>query len=282
MFRKVSLVLLLLSVMAATSVMLVGAQETNQDVYGRDLPADAAPYEMQTWSVLCDSTRTETTLSSIVSVYQRICGDTNVYDMLGDPLVNLDENLNLIPGAAESWEASEDGTSWLFHLRPGQVWSDGTPLTANDYAASYQFMVDPANAYDFVWMWQGTIQGWSESVAGDIAPEEVGVQAVDDLTLQITTDGTRPYLPGMVYFWPPLQAAALAEYGPGYILNPETSVSSGPFILTEFVPGDRVILEANPTYKGYRPPFLREMRGIYGDQLNGSFLAFQNLSLIHI
>jgi peptide/nickel transport system substrate-binding protein/oligopeptide transport system substrate-binding protein len=279
MYRKLSVLLLMLSLMLWVSVIavpMIGAQDANQDIYGRALPEDAAPYEMQVWTQLCDSTRQETSLSSAVSVYQRICGDAQVFDKFGDSLVDLDENLNLIPGAAESWEPSEDGLSWTFKLRPGQVWSDGTPLTAADYVASYRFMVDPANAYDFVWMWQGTIRGWSEAVAGEISVEEMGMEAVDDLTLVVHTDGPRPYLPGTLYFWPPMQAKALAELGPNYLLDPATSVSSGPFILTEFEAGNRVVVQANPTYNGYRKPFLRELRGIYGDQLNGSFLAFQN------
>ncbi len=279
MYRKLSVSLLMLSALIATLVFLVpfaGAQDANKDVYGRDLPEDAAPYDMQTWAALCDSTRTETSVSSVVSVYQRICGDTNIFDLLGDPLVNLDENLNLIPGAAEKWEPSADGASWIFYLRPGQVWSDGTPLTANDYVASYRFMVDPKNAYDFVWMWQGTIKGWSEAVAGEIKPEEIGMEAVDDLTLKVTTDGARPYLPGTLYFWPPMQAAALAAHGPSYIIDPKLSVSSGPFMLKSFEAGTKLVLEANPTYKGYRPPYLKTLIGNYGDQLNGSFLAFQN------
>jgi peptide/nickel transport system substrate-binding protein/oligopeptide transport system substrate-binding protein len=264
--------IMLLSVLA---LPFASAQD-NVDIYGRTLPEDAAPYEMQTWQRICDSTRTETSLSSVVSVYTRICGDTGLFDQFSDSLLNLDENLNLIPGAAESWEASEDGLSWTFHLRPGQVWSDGTPLTAADYVASYRFMVDPANAYDFVWMWQGTILNWSEAVAGEVSPEEIGMEAVDDNTLVVRTNGPRPYLPGTLYFWSPLQAAALAAHGPSYILDPELSVSSGPFMLSEFVAGDHVTMVANPTYNGYRKPFLRELRGFYGDQLNGSFLAFQN------
>jgi ABC-type transport system substrate-binding protein len=279
MHRKLSLLLLTVSACIATLTFLVpfaGAQDANKDVYGRDLPEDAAPYDMQVWSALCDSTRTETSLSSVVTVYQRICGDTNIYDMQGDSLVNLDENLQLIPGAAESWEPSEDGESWIFHLRPDQVWSDGTPLTAHDYVASYRFMVDPANAYDFVWMWQGTIKGWSEAVSGEITPEEIGMEAVDDLTLKVSTEGPRPYLPGTLYFWPPMQAVALAEHGPGYVIDPAITVSSGPFILTKFEAGSQVVFEAKPTYNGYRKPYLKTLIGNYGDQLNGSFLAFQN------
>jgi ABC-type transport system substrate-binding protein len=279
MYRKLSLFFTVLSVSMVVMILTlsaVDAQGNNQDVYGRDLPEDAAPYDQQVWTQLCDSTRTETSLASAVTVYQRICGDAQAWDKFGDALVDLDENLNLIPGAAESWEASEDGLSWTFKLRPGQVWSDGTPLTANDYVATYRFMADPAHAYDFVWMWQGIIKNWSEAVAGEVTPDEIGMEAADDLTLIVHTDGARPYLPGTLYFWPPMQAKALAEHGPEYILDPALSVSSGPFILTEFVAGDRVILQANPTYTGYRKPYLHELRGIYGDQLNGSFLAFQN------
>jgi ABC-type transport system substrate-binding protein len=279
MYRKGSNILFVASLvlwLAVVALPMAGAQDGNVDIYGRALPEDAAPYEMQTWRTICDSSRTETSISSVVTVYQRICGDTDLFDLFSDPLVNLDENLNLIPGAAESWSVSEDGLSWTFNLRPGQMWSDGTPVTANDYVASYRFMVDPANAYDFVWMWQGTILNWTEAVAGEVPVDEVGVRAVDDLTFVVDTNGPRPYLPGTVYFWPPLQAAALAEHGPNYVIDPALHVSSGPMILTEFEAGSRIVLTANPTYTGYRQPYLREMVGIYGDQLNGSFLAFQN------
>jgi len=250
------------------------AQADNVDVYGRTLPADAAPYHQQVWTELCNSKRKETSLMSAVTVYQRIC-DQDGFDKFGDPLVTLDENLNLLPAAAEKWEPSKDGLTWTFHLRPGQVWSDGTPLTANDYVATYQFMVDPKHAYDFVWMWQGVIKGWDQAVAGEIKPDQIGMTAVDDLTLAVTTQKAAPYLPGTLYFWPPMQAKALKEHGPDYVLDPKTSVSSGPFILKEFVAGDHLLLEANPTYKGYSKPWLYQIRGVYGDELNGSFSAFQ-------
>ncbi len=278
MYRKLSVVLIALSAMlilAAVGLPFAGAQDANKDVYGRDLPADAAPYDQQIYRVLANAAAKQTSFSAVVTVYARIDGA----DLFSDPLVNLDENLNLIPGAAESWEASADGLSWTFHLRPGQVWSDGTPLTANDYVASYRFMVDPANAYDFVWMWQkgsaGTIKGWDQAVAGEIKPEEIGMTAKDDNTLVIETEGPRPYAPGTFFFWPPMQAKALAEIGPGYILDPKTAVSSGPFMLSEFKPGESVVEVANPTYNGYRKPYLKEFRVFYG-AIDTSFTAFQS------
>jgi peptide/nickel transport system substrate-binding protein/oligopeptide transport system substrate-binding protein len=253
----------------------VSAQDTNVDVYGRELPADAAPYDMQVWTEMCRSDSTQTAFMAATTVYQRIC-QPGASDLFADSLVNLDENLNLIPAAAESWEPSEDGLTWTFHLRPGQVWSDGTPLTANDWVVTYQWMADPVNAYDFVWMWQGVIQNWSEAVAGEVTPQEIGMVAVDDNTLAVTTAGPAPYLPATLFFWPPLQAKALTEIGPDYQLDPATSVSSGPFILKEFTPGESILVEANPTYTGFRKPYLKQIRGLYGDKLNGSFLAFQN------
>lgn len=276
MFRRTSvIVLFFLAFVLALAVPVTGAQDDNVDIYGRTLPEDAAPYDLQIWQEMCRSDSTQTNFMAAVTVYQRIC-QPGTSDLFGDSLVNLDENLNLIPAAAESWEPSDDGLTWTFHLRPGQVWSDGTPLTANDWVVTWRWMATPDNAYDFVWVWQGIIQNWSEAVAGEVPPDQIGMAAVDDNTLAVTTAGPAPYLPSTLFFWPPLQAKALEENGPNYVNDPATSVSSGPFILTEFEPGERIVLDANPTYTGFRQPYLRQIWGLYGDKLNGSFLAFQN------
>jgi len=280
----ITVLALLMAFIAPLGLTANAAQADNVDVYGRPLPKGAAPYSMQIWSVLCDSKRKETSLSAAVSVYERICGNTEGIDSqaLGDPLVNLDENLNLIPGAAEKWEVSKDGLVWTFRLRPGQMWSDNTPLTANDYVATYRYMADPKHAYDFVWMWQGVIKNWDQVVAGEMTPDKIGMRAVDDLTFEVTTKEAFPPLPGTLYFWAPLQAKALAASGPGYVIDTAKSVSSGPFMLKEFTPGKSITLVANPTYKGFRKPYLKEIRGTYGDQLNGSFVAFQARAIDHI
>ena len=273
--RYLSLIVLVMFALFVGAIGFIGAQDANVDIYGRELPEDAAPYDLQIVQHLCDSARTEISLSSVVSVYSRICSQ-NAFDQFSDSLVVLNNNLEIIPSAAESWSVSDDGLTWTFNLREGQVWSDGTPVTANDYVASWRYMANPESAYDFVWMWLGVIEGWDEAVAGEIPVEEIGLEAVDDLTLTVTTQNPFPPLPSTFYFWPPLQAKALEEHGADYLLDVETHVSSGPFILKEFVPGDRIILEANPTYNGPRQPWLREIRGIYGDMNNGSFLAFQD------
>lgn len=268
--RRSIVFFLFLCLLLGASVPLF-AQDDMTDVYGRPLPEDAAPYSMQTWRVLCDPTATHITFSAVVSVYQRICGG----DLFSDPLVWLDNNFNLVAGAAESWSPSEDGLTWTFKLRPGMVWSDGTPFTAYDFEASYRFMATPENAYDFVWMWQGIIANWSEAVAGEVPVEEIGYKAIDDLTIEVTTVAPFPPLPATLFFWPPMQKKSLEEIGPDYILDPATSVSAGPFKLKEYVSGERVVIEANPDYKGVRPPYLREVQAIYS-ALSNSFQALQD------
>lgn len=275
MSRRKLMIVLSLLVIIFTSLMPVVKAQGNVDIYGRELPADAAPYEQQIWQEMCRADSKQTSFMAAITVYQRIC-QPGTSDLFADSLVNLDENLNIIPAAAETWEVASDGLTWTFHLRPGQVWSDGTPLRAEDWVATYRWMATPENGYDFSWMWQGIIANWSESVSGDVTPDNIGMVAVDDNTLAVTSAGPAPYLPATLFFWPPMQAASLEKYGPDYQLDPATSVSAGPFILKEFVPGDHILVEANPTYTGFRKPYLWQIRGLYGDKLNGSFLAFQN------
>lgn len=272
MFRRSIFSILMVLVMLVGVIGINIAQDDPRvDIYGRELPEDAADYDQQVMRVMCDATSAANTFSAIVSVYSRI---SCVQDLLSDSLVVLDNNLSLQPAAAESWVPSEDGLTWTFTLKEGQMWSDGTPLTAYDYEASYQYTANPESGYDFTWMWAGIIANYAEAVAGEVDVTEIGVVAVDDLTLEVTTVFPFPPLPNTLFFWPPLQKAALEEFGPNYILDPETSVSSGPFVLVEFVPGESIVLEANPTYTGYRQPIIRRIEGFFAD-FDTQFLAYQ-------
>ena len=130
-------------------------------IYGERLPEDAAPYDMQVYRVACDITGNQTTFDFQVSVYQRFCGDEGkLNDLFQDQLVTLDKDFNVVPASAESWEVSEDGLTWTFHLKPNLQWSDGTPLTAHDWEATYQLMASPEHAWDFAWFYAGVLQNW--------------------------------------------------------------------------------------------------------------------------
>ncbi len=247
-----------------------GSTDPMMTIHGLKLPDDALPYDEQIAYVGCSNTAAMTAFEFQVTVYQRYCPGTD----FSDPLTELDKNFNVVPAAAESWEVSEDGLTWSFHIRPGQVWSDGEPLTAHDWVATYRYLAQPDHAWDFAWFYNGVIKNWEEVIAGELPPEELGVAAADDLTFQITTQKPFPPMPGMMKFGWTLQKKALETHGPLYNTNLETAVSSGPWILESFEPGKQIVLAANPTYKGYRPPLRKKIVGIYMDP-NTYFAAFQ-------
>lgn len=240
-------------------------------VYGELLPKGALPYEEQIMTQACSNTATQTAFDFMVTVYQRYCAGDSAFSL---SLVDLDKDFNVIGMAAESWKASEDGLTWTFNLRPGMVWSDGTPVTANDWVQTYRYAADPEHAWDFSWFYAGVIKNWDEAIAGEVPLEELGVVAVNDLTLQITTYNPFPPLPGMMKFAWPLQAKALEAYGPYYNNDPSTSVTFGRFKLVSMEPGKKIVMDANPTFVGPNPPFLKQLVFIYMD-LSTSFASFQ-------
>jgi ABC-type transport system substrate-binding protein len=238
------------------------------------LPDDAAPAEEQVLRFPCNNAVNQTTFDFAVSVYQRICN--NALDLLfSEPLVTFDKEFNVLPAAAESWSVADDGVTWTFKLKEGMMWSDGTPLTAYDYEATYRLTATPEHAWDFAWFYNGIIKNWDKAVAGEVPVEEIGFRAVDDLTVEIVTETAFPPLPGvMTYSWI-LQKKALEEHGPFYNNDVATAVSAGPFMLTEHTPLERVVLEQNPMYKGLYPARLQRLEGVYMDP-NTYFAAFQN------
>ncbi|UCH26270.1 MAG: peptide ABC transporter substrate-binding protein [Trueperaceae bacterium] len=265
-----------LALTTAFALLLGFGLAQNTTILGVELPADAVPYDEQVLRVPCDNTRNENTFDFPVGVYTRFdC----IEELFQDTLVDLDKDFNVIPASAESWSVAEDGRTWTFKLHEGLVWSDGTPLTAYDYEATFQLTASPEMAWDFAWFYsfigEGGIENWGEIIAGELPVEELGVRAIDDLTLEVVTKGVFPPLPGVMNFAHVMQKKALEEHGPFYNNDPATSVSSGPYVLVEFDPGNRIVVEANPMYRGYRPPNLKRIEGIYMSPAT-YFAAFQN------
>jgi peptide/nickel transport system substrate-binding protein/oligopeptide transport system substrate-binding protein len=163
---------------------------------------------------------------------------------------------------------------WTFKLDPNLMWSDDTPVTAEDYVATLRYGADPEHAWDFSWFFNGVIKNWDDVVAGKKPLEELGVKAVDANTLQIETQSPAPYLPAMMLYSNTLQKKALEAHSGLYNSDPATSVSSGPFILKEWRKGDRLIYEANPKYKGTNKPFIQKVIAI-GAAPSTYFAAYQ-------
>jgi ABC-type oligopeptide transport system substrate-binding subunit len=237
---------------------------------GVTLPADAAPADQQVFVVHYDNTADFTTIDFYEAVYKRGA----IADLLSDALVRIDKNFQINPGAATEWSVDSSGLIWTFKLDPNLMWSDDTPLTADDYVATFRYAADPAHAWDFTWFFDGIIKNWKEVIAGSVPVDQLGVKAVDANTLTFETVSPAPYLPAMLLYSMPLQKKALEAHGGLYNSDPATSVSSGPFILKEWRKGDRLIYEANPKYKGTNKPFIQKVV-VIGAAPSTDFAAYQ-------
>lgn len=218
---------------------------------GRVLPDDAAPLAQQVIRLFeIDGPYMEW----FKTIYKR----SPATDLISEPLVRFDKNFELSPAGAMSWEVTPDGTTWIFHLRPGMQWDDGRPFTAHDYVFTFRRGADPKNAYDFEWYYR-TIKNWAAVVTRQMPLDSLGVTALDDLTLAVRTEQPVPYLPfNLVQSWAsPRQA--VEKYGDEWSTRPETSVSSGPFRLTQWKKNEKIILDINPTYRGSAPPYIEQV-----------------------
>ena len=135
---------------------------------------------------------------------------------------------------AASWTQSADGLTWTFKLQPNLVWSDGEKLTAEDYVFALQRAAK--EGYDFNWYWAfaGGIKGWGD-VTGDkhADPSTLGIKAVDDTTLEVTTDAPKSYFPGVASLWYPVPKHVVDKLGDDYALKVDTLVASGPFMVKD-------------------------------------------------
>lgn len=218
---------------------------------GIPLPSDAAPPEEQVFVSFAED---KTYMERFRTVYK---GTAGMY-LIAEPLIRVDHNFDLLPAAAERWEVSDDGLIWTFYLRRGMVFSDETPLNAHDYVYTFRRGASPDNAYDAEWYYR-SIKNWGAVVAGQKPLEALGVQALDDLTLQVTTEDPAPYLPALLSFSWVSPRHAIEKYGDTWSTRPETSVSSGPYMLKEWSKGNRIVLALNPAYRGGARPYLERI-----------------------
>lgn len=152
------------------------------------------------------------------------------------------------PGVASSWETSEDGLVWTFHLRPEARWSNGVPLTADDFVRGWRRTVDPKTAASYAQAVAPVLNAL-EIATGKRPVSDLGVEALDAHTLRVQLSEPAPYLPFlMTNAWMyPLYLPAIEKHGDGWT-RVENIVSNGAFRLVENVIGNRITLERNPEY----------------------------------
>ena len=165
-------------------------------------------------------------------------------------LLIIDENNEVKPGQAESYEVSDDGLTWTFHLREGLKWSDGTDLDATDFVYSYKRVADPATAAPYSATAVGMIAGYDEAMAGN--PDALQVEAPDANTFVVHLAYPCTYFDKLAAFpsLSPVQQETVEANGDAWATDPATYVSNGPFRMTEWTVGQQIVFTKNPNYKG--------------------------------
>ncbi|KDO12944.1 peptide ABC transporter substrate-binding protein [Vibrio metoecus] len=175
--------------------------------------------------------------------------ESNVIRDLLEGLVNQDANGNVVPGVAESWETTDNKT-FTFHIRKEAKWSNGDPVTAQDFVYSFQRAVDPATASPYSWYMEYTkMINAKEIIAGEKDKSTLGVKAIDDKTLMFELESPVPYFVMMMGHTTvkPVHKATVEKYGEQWT-KPEHFVGNGAYVLDKWVVNERLELKRNPQY----------------------------------
>ncbi|MDD2765473.1 MAG: peptide ABC transporter substrate-binding protein [Opitutaceae bacterium] len=176
-------------------------------------------------------------------------------------------DLHPVPGVAERWEVSPDGLVYTFHLRAGARWSNGDPVTAQDFVRSYQRMLTPSFAAQYAYMFY-YVAGAEDFNQGRLADfSRVGFQAPDARTLQVTLRHPTPFLLSVMnhYSWFPVHLPTIEKFGGRSRggtnwTRPGNFVGNGPFVLQEWRPGQVITVTRSPTYWDRARVRLQEIR----------------------
>jgi oligopeptide transport system substrate-binding protein len=172
--------------------------------------------------------------------------------VIGDLFLGLTDYAadgSIIPGAAENWTVSDDGLTYTFKLRPGQKWSDGQPVTAADFVAAFQRLLDPKTAGEYAYMLH-LIKNGQGINNGEITDfSQLGAKAVDDVTLQVTLTSPSPYFISQLAHYTafPIPKHVVDKVGDDWV-KPGNMVGNGAYQLVEWIPNTHVKTVKNPHF----------------------------------
>nr|WP_255433146.1 ABC transporter substrate-binding protein [Pantoea sp. B9002] len=175
--------------------------------------------------------------------------ESNVMRNLLEGLVETDNNGQLVPGVAQQWQ-SEEGRIWTFTLRDDARWSNGQPVTAQDFVYSWQRLADPKTASPYASYLQAAhVANVDAILSGKAAPAELGVKALDDRHLQVTLSEPVPYFVAMLAHsaMKPVYRPAIEQWGEQWT-QPQHYVGNGAFTLSEWVVNEKIVVKRNPLY----------------------------------
>ena len=201
---------------------------------------------------------------------------SDVLRSLFEGLMNEDAKGAMIPGVAESFEESDDKLTYTFRLRDAK-WSNGDPVTAGDFVYAWRRVVDPETASEYAWFMElMNIVNATEIVKGEKSPEELGVKAIDDKTLEVTLTTPTPYFIKTLSHattYPVPQKVIEAE-GDNWT-QPGKLVGNGAFVLESHNLGVDITLKKNPDYWDAENVLMETVKGVTVNDNNVALTRYQ-------
>ena len=172
-----------------------------------------------------------------------------VDELILEGLLRKDKTGKSVAGIAEKWEKSKDGLVWTFHLRDGVKWSNGDPVTANDFKAGWIRGLNPDTAGSNASM-LFVIKNGEKYNAKKVSENEVGIKVIDDKTLQVTLESPTPYFDDLVTFksFMPLNQKFYNEAKDKYFTEAKYTISNGPYTLEKWTHDSELKFKKNPNY----------------------------------
>lgn len=167
---------------------------------------------------------------------------------LYEGLTVYDANGKIVPGAAESWTVSDDGTVYTFKIRDNAKWSDGSPVVAEDFIFSMRRVEDPKTAAGYANILY-PIKNAEPINKGTVPVDQLGMKAINDKTLEITLERPTPFFIELLSHQTalPINKASFEKNGADFV-KPGKLVGNGAFKLTEHVPNDHLTVVKNENY----------------------------------
>jgi oligopeptide transport system substrate-binding protein len=216
-------------------------------------PASGTPASEQIWKVGNGTEPQDLDPQTVTGVIEH-----KVIMALFDGLLTEDpKDLHPVPGLAERWDISPDGKVYTFHLQPNLKWSNGDPIVASDLVESYRRMLSPKLASEYAYLIYNFVVGAKDYFEGKITDfSQVGFKAPDERTLVVTLRNPTPFLLQIIashISWTPVPVKVVTKFG---ALDQKRTawtragnlVGSGPFILKEWLPHQRITVVRNPQY----------------------------------
>jgi len=194
--------------------------------------------------------------TNVMSLDTNLATDGDSFEIIADcidGLTQMDADGAAVPAIAESWDVSEDGCTYTFHLRDDAFWTNGEPVTAHDFEYAWKLAMTANLEYNYMFDSSvGAVKNADAILYEGADPETLGVTSLDDKTLQVELEVPVSFFPSLMYFptFYPINQAFYESLGDGeYGTSPDTFLSNGAFMLDDYVPGAAsMTVVKNPDY----------------------------------